>query len=127
MSPGIGKTRLLDEFPGPGVKAVNVLRGGASTADGMPPHLPVIEALNEYVVGAPTGDLRDDLGAGAPVLPRIAERLPALPPVYPINPEQERLRLYDAIAAFLGAIATRADGGLVLALDDLQWATGPAP
>src|ERR1700674_4853454 len=38
--PGIGKTRLLEEFPKPTLAAgVTVLRGGSSQAQGMPPYL----------------------------------------------------------------------------------------
>ena len=57
------------------------------------------------------------------MLPEVAARLggdvQALPGV---PPEQERLRLFDAIAGFIGAIAARSGGALVLALDDLHWA-----
>jgi len=37
-----------------------------------------------------------------------------------LEPEHERLRLYEAVAAFLREITARAT--LVVALDDLQWA-----
>src|SRR5581483_9106271 len=47
--PGIGKTRLLQEFPPPQLAAgLTVLRGGASQAEGMPPYLPFLEALGAY-------------------------------------------------------------------------------
>lgn len=46
--PGIGKTRLLEEFPPPsGAVGVTLLRGGCSQAEGMPPYLPFLEALGE--------------------------------------------------------------------------------
>jgi predicted ATPase/DNA-binding CsgD family transcriptional regulator len=123
--PGIGKSRLLDEFPPPSLAAgVTVLRGGASQAEGMPPYLPFLEALGEYVAAAPLASLRDDAGAGAAalatLLPELPARLGPLPPRYPLAPEQARLRLFEAVAAFLGAIAAR--GALALVLDDLQWA-----
>ena len=126
--PGIGKTRLLEEFPAPTLSAgVTVLRGGSSQAQGMPPYLPFLEALGAYVAAVPVEALRADVGAGAAsvarVLPEVAARLggdvQALPGV---PPEQERLRLFDAIAGFIGAIAARSGGALVLALDDLHWA-----
>ena len=42
-APGIGKTRLLEEFPVPELAAgVVVIRGGASQATGMPPYLPFL-------------------------------------------------------------------------------------
>jgi hypothetical protein len=61
--PGIGKTRLLDEFPPPELaNGVHVLRGGASEVEGMPPYLPFIEALDAYVESAATNVLREDVG-----------------------------------------------------------------
>src|SRR5207244_12715885 len=35
---------------------------------------------------------------------------------------QERLRLFDAIAEFVGGIAARSGGALILVFDDLHWA-----
>jgi predicted ATPase len=59
-APGIGKSRLLEEFPPPALAAgVTVLRGGASLAEGMPPYLPFLEALGEYIAAAPADRLRD--------------------------------------------------------------------
>lgn len=125
--PGSGKTRLLDEFrPRALAAGAATLRGGASQAEGMPPYLPFLEALGEYVAAAARDDLRAALGANAsilaPLLPGIPARLGALPALYPLPPAQERLRLYEAVASFLGTVA--APGGLVLALDDIHWADG---
>src|SRR2546421_4682115 len=53
--PGIGKTRLLHEVAGRAEQVGGlVLRGGASEAEGMPPHLPFLEALRGYIPTAPT-------------------------------------------------------------------------
>src|SRR5207302_804552 len=57
--PGIGKTRLLDEFPPPTLAVdVTLLRGGSSEAQGMPPYLPFLEALGAYAAAAPLEALR---------------------------------------------------------------------
>lgn len=70
--------------------------------------------------------LRADLGPGAAsvarVLPEVSARLGDVQSLPGVPPEQERLRLFDALAAFVGAIATRSDGALLLVLDDLHWA-----
>jgi len=123
--PGIGKTRLLDEFPPPELaNGVHVLRGGASEAEGMPPYLPFIEALDAYVESAATDTLREDIGPNAGqlarLLPQVESRLGLIDAPTALEPEHERLRMYEAVAAFLRGIAAHAT--LVVALDDLQWA-----
>ena len=124
-APGIGKSRLLEEFPPPELaEGVIVLRGGASQAEGMPPYLPFLQALGEYIAVLPTDQLHEQIGPHAAtlatLLPEIPHRLGPPPPRYPLGPEQERFRLYEAVAAFLAAITNR--GPLALLLDDLQWA-----
>jgi predicted ATPase/DNA-binding CsgD family transcriptional regulator len=124
-APGIGKTRLLEEFPPPeSAIGVTVLRGVASQAAGMPPYLPFLHALGDYIATAPIDLLRDQVGPYAASLatlfPEIPLRLGAPQPPYPLGPEQERYRLYEAVAAFLAALTT--PGPLILLLDDLQWA-----
>ncbi|MBC8077001.1 MAG: AAA family ATPase, partial [Chloroflexales bacterium] len=123
-APGIGKTRLLDEFPPPELATgVTVLRAGASQATGMPPYLPFLQALGDYMAAAPADQLREQIGLHAaslaPLLPEITARLGLFPPQQLLGPEQERYRLYEAVALFLAAIAAR--GPLALLLDDLQW------
>jgi DNA-binding CsgD family transcriptional regulator/tetratricopeptide (TPR) repeat protein len=123
--PGIGKSRLLDAFAGIArARAVAVLRGGASTAQGMPPYLPFLEALGQQIEQAPRDALTEQVGAFAGVLatllPELTIRLGESPVSYPLPPEQAQLRFYEAIGRFLAAIA--APSGLLLILDDLQWA-----
>ena len=123
---GIGKSRLLDEFPLSGQASnVIVLRGGATQAEGMPPYLPLLEILGEYVGLATPDDLRRGVGSYADVLarllPEIGERLgESFQSPYPLAPEQERLRLYEVVAGLLNDIAVTR-GPLILMLDDLQW------
>lgn len=124
-APGIGKTRLLNAFPPTDVAAgTTVLRGGASQAVGLPPYLPFLQALGDYIAAAPLDILRDQLGPHGTTLSalfsEIALRLGPLPPSHPLGPEQARFRLYEAVAAFLASLAV--SGPLVLVLDDLQWA-----
>ncbi|HWQ14571.1 MAG TPA: AAA family ATPase, partial [Roseiflexaceae bacterium] len=123
--PGIGKTRLLRslarEAAGRGMPA---LAGGASEAEGMPPFLPFLEALGGYVSTADPAALTEQAGSGAAalaaVLPELAARLGPLPAGPSLPPEQARLRLFQAVARLLTAAAE--PRGLLLLLDDLQWA-----
>ncbi len=123
--PGIGKTRLLDEIA---LRAARdgavVLRGGNSEAEGMPPYLPFLEALGQYIQITPLDYLREQVAAAPQILaslfPELIVRLGDLGVPSASPPEQARLRLYEAIGGFLEAIGT--PHGLVLILDDLQWA-----
>src|SRR5205823_3771468 len=51
--------------------------------------------------------------------PELTQVLGDVSAVYPLPPEQTRLRLFEAVGAFLAAIA--GPGPLLLLLDDLQW------
>lgn len=123
--PGIGKTRSMDEIARQvAARGAVVLRGGASEAAGMPPYLPLLEALGSYIRASAPARLREQVGASAAtlttILPELAVRLGKLPKGYPLPPEQSQLRLYEAAGEFLAGIA--AQHPLVLVLDDLQWA-----
>src|SRR5262249_2668089 len=54
------------------------------------------------------------------LLPLLRERLPDLPDPVPLEPAEERVRLLDAVAQSLLAVAARMP--TVLELDDLHWA-----
>jgi predicted ATPase len=126
--PGIGKSRLLAEL-GARARAAGwvVLGGAAYDAEGMPPYLPLLEALQAYVRACPPEKLTDLLGAGAAEVARLAPevraRLPHVPAAAPAATAEERFRLFEAVTDFLLAIARAPDrAGLVLCLDDLHWA-----
>jgi DNA-binding CsgD family transcriptional regulator len=123
--PGVGKTHLLNDAAVEAEHAgLVVLRGGASEAAGMPPYLPFLEALGDYIDRASLDRLREQIGPSAAILaailPEIANRLGSAPASHALPPDQTRLRLYQAIGRLLAAIAE--PGGLLLILDDLHWA-----
>ncbi len=125
--PGIGKTCLLEEMAARATRAgAVVLWGGASAVEGMPPYLPFLEALGQYIQVTAPDRLRDQVGLVASILvtilPELAVRLGEFPDGHPLPAEQARLRLFEAVGGFLTAIAASAPGGLLLVLDDLQWA-----
>ncbi len=122
---GIGKTRLLDEIA---TRAEHdgaaILRGWTTDSEGMPPYLPFLEALGRHIRITPAEELRKQI-AVAPqalvsILPELSAYLDEAPEPYPLPLEQTRLRLYEAVTAFLEVISM--PHGLVLTLDDLHWA-----
>ena len=125
--PGVGKTRLAAEL------AIGVHEDGATVLVGRcdedlgVPYQPFVEALRQFVDHTPPDELQARLGRYAGELARLIPELPILvpdlPPAVQSDPETERYRFFDAVAAWLGAVS--ADDPLLLVLDDLQWAAKP--
>src|SRR5262245_23241826 len=122
---GIGKTRTLEELAETArADGSMVLWGRCYEGEAARPYGPFAEALTEYARRAPVEALRGDLGVGAAALTRIVpelrERLPELTEPVALQPEEERVRLLDAVVQNLLAIAARAP--TVVLVDDLHWA-----
>ncbi len=127
--PGIGKTRLAEEFTVYArLRGAQVLAGRSYEGSVEQPYFPFVEAFRQYVKARPDAELRRELGEGAPdvanLVSEIRQRFPDLPASPPLQGDAERLRLFGSITDFLRA-ATAA-GPLVLHLDDLHWADTPS-
>src|SRR5688500_24759 len=96
----------------------------------MPPYLPFAEASREFVRASPPDELRAQLAEGASdvalILPEVRGRLDDLAACPSGGPEHERYRLFESVSDFLLNVARSVPGGLLLALDDLQWADKPS-
>lgn len=119
--PGIGKSRLADEF----VRWLvadggTALRGRCYDARAGAPFEPVVEALRDALT-AP------GLAAAAPewlaevtrLLPELRQRFPGLPPVSALADAADGWRLFEGIAQLLLALAS--ERPVAFWLDDLQW------
>jgi DNA-binding CsgD family transcriptional regulator len=127
--PGIGKTRLAhavaDEAEGRGAL---VLWGRCYEGDWSPPFAPWVEAIGGFVRSAPAERVRDALGLTAPqgasslaqIVPDLGPLVADLPALIALGPDEERLRLYDAVARLLLRLAEQQP--VVVVLDDLHWA-----
>ena len=117
--PGIGKTQvaraLADRWRGEVVS----IRFEPSSAEGF---VRCCRSLDEWTQGIPAGVLaalgRDRAGRLAALLPSVGERLGLA--VTPTVGEGDRERSFEA----LSDVVTSARGGVLLVLDDVQWA-GP--
>jgi len=127
--PGIGKTRTAEQLATyAGIRGAHVHWGRCHEAEGAPPYWPWSEAIRSYVRDADPVGLRWQLGSRAAdvarVAPEVGERLGIAEEPPAIDSEQERFRVFDAVAGFLGGASQSRP--LVLVLDDLHWADEPS-
>ncbi len=122
--PGIGKTKTAAEFVAEARNhGVITFWGRCSEGEWAPPYEPFMEAIREYCRTGETEALVSDLATGsgaiARLIPELRGRLPDVAEPPPLPPDEERLRLFDAVSQFLIAVSKRAP--VVLVLDDLHW------
>jgi DNA-binding CsgD family transcriptional regulator len=114
---GVGKTRLVAELASRAVNAGRrVLYASCQRGAGVP-YGPFVEALRGLAASL-TGLAEHHARRLATLLPD----LPATPIAVPGEDELERLRLFEAVAAAIALLA--APAGLLLIVDDLNWAQG---
>ena len=124
--PGIGKTRLIEEFSDVARQhRTIVLRGACYDGEFQPPYGPFSEIIADYARIASASELKAVLRDGASAMVRIApslrRHLGDIPePQGALDREEERFRLLDVVAQTL--IAVSQSSPLVLILDDLHWA-----
>jgi tetratricopeptide (TPR) repeat protein len=127
--PGIGKSRLVDEFASRAREGgVLLLWGRCWEAGGAPAFWPWIQVLRSYLRGEDPDSVRAQIGSAAvdiaQMLPEIAELFPDLPPPPKVDPDSARFQLFDSTASFLLRAARREP--LVLVLEDLHAADTPS-
>ena len=127
--PGIGKTRLAEEFAGQARERGALVRWGRCwEGDGAPAFWPWIEIVRSIAHHVDLEALRVQLGAGAADIAHMVDdvrvRFPDLPEPPRLDPKQARFRLFDSIATFFKNVATTQP--LVLVLEDLHWADTPS-
>jgi predicted ATPase/DNA-binding XRE family transcriptional regulator len=124
--PGIGKSRLLQAAAARAVgHGLRVLAGGCQRQGGQMPYTPLLEALQQHLEALRPAELRSALQGCAwlvRLLPELADGPIEPLPAWSLPPEQERRLLVEAVKRVLANVA--APSGVLLVLDDLQWA-GP--
>lgn len=119
--PGIGKTRLADEF------CVHAEAAGALTfwgrcweGGGAPAYWPWVQVVRSYLRQSEPDSLRKALGGGAvhiaQIVPELREVIPDLPSAPILEPERLRFSLFDAMSALLRS----APRPVVILLDDVH-------
>jgi len=125
--PGVGKTRLAAEVALRAHEEGAVVIAGRCDEDLGVPYQPFVEALRHFVDHTASIELRERLGRYGGELVRLVPELAGsvgdLAPPVRSDPETERYRLFDAVAAWLTAVS--AETPVLVVLDDLQWAARP--
>ena len=125
-APGVGKSRLADEF---GSEASQngflALAGSCYDRDDSAPFIPFVEILETALAQATSPKaFREALGDDAPeiarLMPQLRRLFPDLPPPLEIPPEQSRRLLFKAVAEVL--MRTARNRPVLLLLEDLHWA-----
>ena len=126
--PGIGKTRLAEEFGDRAAAAgARVAWGRAWEAGGAPPYWPWIQSLRTVIAGM---DADRALGAGdldshlVQVLPELRARVPRVPDGPRRSPEAARFELFVAVSDLLQRVS--AARPLMVVLEDIHAADEPS-
>ncbi|MHB8670996.1 MAG: ATP-binding protein [Acidimicrobiales bacterium] len=130
--PGIGKTRLAVEVARAAHAEGAAVLFGRCDEENLVPYQPFVEALRGYVLAADIDSLRSVATARAEELsrlvPELSERLggPEARDDQPIPgnaPDQDRYRLFEAVAGLVRDLSSTTP--VLLVLDDLHWADQP--
>ena len=124
--PGIGKTRLLDEFGRfAAERGARVLAARAYEMEQDLPYAPIVEALSAFFRSTAnpaevTAVLGERASLLATLIPSLRDLVPGLPRHQSLRPDAERAALVAGLThLLLGLARTRP---IVLHLDDLHWA-----
>jgi predicted ATPase len=124
---GIGKTRLARELRAYAhLRGMQVLYGRCPALfrmDGVPPYILWKEVIKDYLEVCSSEQLYRVIGyypaEVAKLVPELSQKLRSIPQSFPISPEQEQNRLFEAVSQFIMNISREAP--LLVVLDDLQW------
>jgi len=124
---GIGKTRLAREIEAYAhMRGMQTLYGRCPSLFRMgsaPPYALWSEVIRNYLETSTPQQLYGVIGfypsEVCKLVPQIKQKLGAIPELSPINPEQERDRLFEAVSQLITNISRQAP--LLVVLDDLQW------
>jgi hypothetical protein len=90
-------------------RGANVIWGRCWEGEGAPAFWPWVQVIRALLRQGDARILAGWLGSGAPyvaqVVPEVRDLLPDLPAAPPLDSEQARFRLYDAVCTFLTSAA----------------------
>ncbi len=123
--PGIGKTRLVEEFAARArQRGAVALWGRCLAEEGSPAFWPWTQIVRNWIRERDSSTIASAMGAGASdiarIVPELRQQLPDLSEPLAVGADDERYRLYISMTEFLRNAARYQP--LALMLDDLHWA-----
>ena len=121
--PGIGKTAVTEQLATYAAMRGGLVLVGHCYEEGSLslPYLAFVEAMRTYVLGRETNELRQAMGTGASEVARILSEVRDklnVEPRPPVNPDEDRYRLFQAVTDFLFNASTVQP--LLIVLEDLH-------
>ncbi|MCC6626289.1 MAG: AAA family ATPase [Chloroflexi bacterium] len=118
---GVGKSRLTTEVAAHAAEhSFLLLRGACFEPDAVCPYAPLLDLLRAHLGGRPPATRAAALGDAAPVLaPLLPDLLPAPAAAPTLDPEQEKRRLFAALARMILDLA--AGQPVLLIIEDVHW------
>jgi DNA-binding CsgD family transcriptional regulator len=121
---GIGKTRLVAEARRhAAAQDFLLLEGNCFEPDRALAYGPILDLLRAFAATRTPDELGEALGPTAPeamkLLPELATGLPRVAPIPAFPPEQEKRRLFEALAQIVARLATRQP--VLVVIEDLHW------
>ncbi len=124
--PGIGKSRLAEDFSGRAAARGALVLWGRCDEEPVAPYQPFAEALGRYFHSLSADVISHmsewQLTELSRLVPRLQEHSP-VPSEERGDPENDRFRFFEALTAALNELGT--DHDVLLVIDNLHWADQP--
>ncbi|HEX6818926.1 MAG TPA: AAA family ATPase, partial [Ktedonobacterales bacterium] len=121
---GVGKSRLLIDAAAQGEQyGWIVMRGEAHRDEGQHPFAPIYQALHRHLITLTPTQREQTLKPSAPMLglfPDLVRPGSSHAQTWQPTPDQERRLMFNSVAQYFAHLAD--SNGVLLILDDLQWA-----
>jgi len=121
---GIGKSRLAAETRATAIeRGFYIVQGNCFEPDSTLPYAPLLDLLRVCMRGCSPAEIAERLGADAVdiarMMPEIASNVPGLPLPPPLEPEQEKRRIFQGLTQFFARLAERQP--LLIVVEDVHW------
>ncbi len=125
--PGVGKSRLVEEFTAEAGRHCRVLVGHCYESGRTLAYMPWVEMIETAMADTDPVEFRRSLGEEAPefarLVPELRRRLPDIPPAVELPAEQQRRYTFNSVREYLTRVSQ--DQPRLLVLEDLHWADEP--